>query len=174
MIATEEVIGLVDHIRRNYGSTLPAAPVRESHKDRDRRQEETKWILENTVLQKVNEERVSQRERRLSEDDEDRIVESVLSSMFLLPHLLGILEREPLGEDVIALGNSQCRRPQGAKARPHRASATHTQVPTNANDNVPMWHASDKGPDGDRRNTPPDPRWERCRRVPGTRDDWGH
>lgn len=109
MIATEEVIGLVEHIRRSYGSTLPAAPVRESHKDRDRRQEETKWILENTVLPKVNEERVSQRERRLSEDDEDRIVESVLSSMFLLPHLLGILEREPLGEDVIALGNSQVR-----------------------------------------------------------------
>ena len=109
MISTEEVISLVGDIRRNYGAALPAAPVRESHRDRDRRQEETKWILEHEILPKINEERVAQRERRLSEDDEDRIVESVLSSMFLLPHLLGILEREPLAEDVIVLGGSEVR-----------------------------------------------------------------
>ncbi|MEL6893772.1 MAG: ATPase, T2SS/T4P/T4SS family, partial [Actinomycetota bacterium] len=109
MIAADEIVGLVDHIRRDFGATLPAAPVRESHRDRDRRQEETTWILEHEILPKINEQRVSERERRLTEDDEDRIVDAVLSSMFLLPHLLAILDSEPLAEDVVVLGASEVR-----------------------------------------------------------------
>ena len=53
---------LAERIRREFGAQLPAAPVRESHADRDRRQEQTKFELETKVLPIVNEQRVAGRE----------------------------------------------------------------------------------------------------------------
>ena len=40
---------------------------------------------------------------------EDLVVELVLSAMFLLPHVLGILEREPLAEDLVVFGAGPTR-----------------------------------------------------------------
>jgi pilus assembly protein CpaF len=100
---------IADQIRREYGAEFPPAPVRESHPDRQRRQEVTKYLLESRILPQVNETRVAGRDLPLTEDDEDRVVELILSSMFLLPRLLGILEQEPLAEDLLALGSSAVR-----------------------------------------------------------------
>jgi Flp pilus assembly CpaF family ATPase len=108
-LSTDELTTLAERVRRDHGRRLPAAAVRESHGDRERRLERTKYELETQVLPLVNEERVAARERALSPDDEDRLVETILSSMFLLPRLLGILEREPLAEDVVVLGSSPVR-----------------------------------------------------------------
>ena len=91
---------LAERIRREFGAQLPAAPVRESHADRDRRQEQTKFELETKVLPIVNEQRVASREPALSEAEEDIVVELILSAMFLLPRLYGILAGEPLAEDM--------------------------------------------------------------------------
>ena len=52
---------LAEQVRREFGAQLPAAPVRESHADRDRRQEQTKFELETKVLPIVNEQRVANR-----------------------------------------------------------------------------------------------------------------
>ena len=109
MMPPAELAELAEVVRREFGSQLPPAPVRESHADRERRQEQTKYQLESQILPQVNTQRVEARKAPLSEDDEDRIVESILSSMFLLPRLLGIMEREPLAEDLYVLGNSQVR-----------------------------------------------------------------
>ena len=106
---TDELTSLADRVRREHGRRLPAAPVRESHGDRELRLERTKYQLETEILPLVNESRVAAREPTLSTEDEDRLVETILSSMFLLPRLLGILEREPLAEDVVVLGSSPVR-----------------------------------------------------------------
>ena len=45
----------------------------------------------------------------LSVEQEDHVVELVLSAMFLLPHLFGILEREPLAEDLMVFGADPVR-----------------------------------------------------------------
>ena len=46
-------------------------------------------------------------------EEEDLVVELVLSAMFLLPHVLGILEREPLAEDLVVFGAGPgARRPR--------------------------------------------------------------
>lgn len=108
-LTTDELTTLADRVRREHGRRLPAAPVRESHGDRELRLERTKYQLETEILPLVNESRVAAREPTLSTDDEDRLVETILSSMFLLPRLLGILEREPLAEDVVVLGSSPVR-----------------------------------------------------------------
>ena len=68
---------LAERIRREFGAQLPAAPVRESHADRDRRQEQTKFELETKVLPIVNEQRVASREPALSEAEEDIVVELI-------------------------------------------------------------------------------------------------
>ena len=108
-LTPDELTLLADRVRREHGRRLPAAPVRESHGDRELRLERTKYQLETEILPLVNESRVAAREPALSTDDEDRLVETILSSMFLLPRLLGILEREPLAEDVVVLGSSPVR-----------------------------------------------------------------
>lgn len=108
-LTLDELTSLAEQVRRDHGRRLPAAAVRESHGDRELRMERTKYQLETEVLPLVNEERVATREPALSTDDEDRLVESILSSMFLLPRLFGILDREPLAEDVGVLGASPVR-----------------------------------------------------------------
>ena len=111
-----ERIGLVDEpgqlaelIRREYGAQLPAASPRESHREREARQEKTKWVLENEVMPRVNEARIRVSNPALSLEVEDLVVELVLSAMFLLPHVLGILEREPLAEDLVVYGGDPTR-----------------------------------------------------------------
>lgn len=109
-------IGLVDDpaqlaelIRREYGAQLPPAPPRESHHERELRQEKTKFVLETEVMPRINDARVRASNPVLAIEDEDRVVELILSSMFLLPHLLGILEHEPLGEDLVVFGAGPAR-----------------------------------------------------------------
>jgi Flp pilus assembly CpaF family ATPase len=109
VLSSVELGQVADRVRREYGSRLPPAAVRESHSDRERRLERTKYQLENEVLPLVNQARIAERLAPLRAEDEDRIVEWILSSMFLLPRLLGILEREPLAEDLLVLGNSEVR-----------------------------------------------------------------
>ena len=111
-----ERIGLVDDpgqlaelIRREYGAQLPPASPRESHREREARQEKTKWVLEHEVLPRVNEARIRVSNPALSVEVEDLVVELVLSAMFLLPHVLGILEREPLAEDLVVYGGDPTR-----------------------------------------------------------------
>ena len=104
-----ELGDIAERVRREYGALLPPASVRESHQDRERRQEATKYLLETDILQRVGDARVAEHLPTLSEDDEDRVVELILSAMFLLPRLMGILEGEPLGEDLVVLGASQVR-----------------------------------------------------------------
>lgn len=111
-----ERIGLVDApselaelIRREYGAQLPPSPTRETHRDRDARQERTKWVLEHDVMPEINKARIRAGRPALSVLEEDLIVEMVLSSMFLLPHVLGILEREPLAEDLVVFGSGPTR-----------------------------------------------------------------
>ncbi|MET0146093.1 MAG: ATPase, T2SS/T4P/T4SS family [Ilumatobacteraceae bacterium] len=105
----EDLAQLADLIRREFGAQLPPAPPRESHHERELRQEKTKFVLENEVMPQINETRVRASNPVLSLDQEDRVVEMILSSMFLLPHLLGILEREPLAEDLIVIGAGPVR-----------------------------------------------------------------
>ena len=112
---------LAERIRREFGAQLPAAPVRESHADRDRRQEQTKFELETKVLPIVNEQRVTSREPALSEAEEDTVVELILSAMFLLPRLYGILAGEPLAEDVLVF--------PGQPVRVDRADGTKSYYP---------------------------------------------
>ena len=112
---------LAERIRREFGAQLPAAPVRESHADRDRRQEQTKFELETKVLPIVNEQRVAGREPALSEAEEDIVVELILSAMFLLPRLYGILAGEPLAEDVLVF--------PGQPVRVDRADGTKSYYP---------------------------------------------
>lgn len=111
-----ERIGLIDDpgqlaevIRREYGAQLPAATPRETHSQRELRQEKTKWVLENEVMPRVNEARTRVSKEVLSLEVEDLVVELVLSAMFLLPHVLGILEREPLAEDLVVYGSGPTR-----------------------------------------------------------------
>ena len=73
------------------------------------RQEKTKFVLETEVMPQINEARVRASNPVLSLEEEDRVVEMILSSMFLLPHLLGILEREPLAEDLLVIGAGPVR-----------------------------------------------------------------
>ena len=61
-------------------------------------------MLEHEVMPRVNRARVSAGRPVLSVEQEDHVVELVLSAMFLLPHLFGILEREPLAEDLVVFG----------------------------------------------------------------------
>ena len=105
---------LAEQVRREFGAQLPAAPVRESHADRDRRQEQTKFELETKVLPIVNEQRVASREPALTETQEDIVVELILSAMFLLPRLYGILATEPLAEDVLVFPGQPVRVIPGA------------------------------------------------------------
>jgi Flp pilus assembly CpaF family ATPase len=112
---------LAEQVRREFGAQLPAAPVRESHADRDRRQEQTKFELETKVLPIVNEQRVANREPALSEAEEDIVVELILSAMFLLPRLYGILAGEPLAEDVLVF--------PGQPVRVDRADGTKSYYP---------------------------------------------
>lgn len=112
---------LAEQVRREFGAQLPAAPVRESHADRDRRQEQTKFELETKVLPIVNEQRVASREPALSEAEEDIVVELILSAMFLLPRLYGILAGEPLAEDVLVF--------PGQPVRVDRADGTKSYYP---------------------------------------------
>lgn len=109
MVSVDEVATIAAVVRREYGQRFPAAPVRESHADRERRLERTKHQLETEILPLVNEERIARREVPLTTEDEDRVVETILSAMFLLPALMGTLEREPLAEDLIVLGKSLVR-----------------------------------------------------------------
>ena len=111
-----EKVGLLDDpvqlagvIRLEYGAQLPAAPPRESHRDRELRREKTKWALEHEVMPRVNRARVAAAKPVLSVEQEDHVVELVLSAMFLLPHLFGILEREPLAEDLVVFGADPVR-----------------------------------------------------------------
>ena len=120
---------LAEQVRREFGAQLPAAPVRESHADRDRRQEQTKFELETKVLPIVNEQRVANREPALSEAEEDIVVELILSAMFLLPRLYGILAGEPLAEDVLVF--------PGQPVRVDRADGTKSYYPALARS--PMW-----------------------------------
>ncbi|MBA3286404.1 MAG: type II/IV secretion system ATPase subunit [Acidimicrobiia bacterium] len=100
---------LAEWVRREFGDQLPANPGRESHLARERRQEKTKYVLESDVMPRINDLRVQNSTTPLTLTEEDTVVEMVLSSMFLLPHLLGIIDREPLAEDVVALGASPIR-----------------------------------------------------------------
>jgi pilus assembly protein CpaF len=111
-----ERIGLIDDpaqlaeaIRRDYGAQLPPAQPRESQRERELRQEKTKFVLETEVMPCINEARVRAGNPVLSVEDEDRVVELILSAMFLLPYVLGILAAEPLAEDFVAIGNGNGR-----------------------------------------------------------------
>lgn len=105
----DDLAELSELIRREYGATLPAAGSRESHADRERRQEKTKFVLEREVMPEINAARVERGKPALPVEDEDHVIELVLSSMFLLPHIMGILEREPLAEDLMVLGAGDVR-----------------------------------------------------------------
>ncbi len=105
----DDLAQLADLIRREFGAQLPPAPPRESHDEREVRQEKTKYVLENEVMAQINDVRVRASNPVLSLEQEDRVVEMILSSMFLLPHLLGILEREPLAEDLVVIGAGPVR-----------------------------------------------------------------
>ncbi len=105
----DDLSQLADLIRREFGAQLPAAPPRESYHEREVRQEKTKFALETDVMPQINEARVRASNPVLSLEQEDRVVEMILSSMFLLPHLLGILEREPLAEDLLVIGAGPVR-----------------------------------------------------------------
>jgi Flp pilus assembly CpaF family ATPase len=100
---------VAERIRREHGSQLPPAPVRESHRDRELRQEQTKYALETQILPLVNEQRVRDRQPALSESQEDEIVSTILSSMFLLPNLFAILASEPLAEDIAIFVGQEVR-----------------------------------------------------------------
>lgn len=109
-IGTVDDLGeLSELIRREYGAILPGAGARESHSDRERRQEKTKFVLEREVMPEINTARVESGKPALPVADEDHVIELVLSSMFLLPHIMGILEREPLAEDLMVLGAGAVR-----------------------------------------------------------------
>lgn len=107
--AIDDPVQLAEVIRLEYGAQLPAAPPRESHFDRERRREKTKLVLEKEVMAHVNRVRVGAGRQVLSVEQEDHVVELVLSAMFLLPHLFGILEREPLAEDLMVIGSDPVR-----------------------------------------------------------------
>ena len=54
----DDLAQLADLIRREFGAQLPAAPPRESHHEREVRQEKTKFSLETDVMPQINEMRV--------------------------------------------------------------------------------------------------------------------
>ena len=105
----DDPVQLAEALRLEYGAQLPAAEPRESHRDRELRREKTKYALEQEVMPRVNRARVSSGRPVLSVEQEDHVVELVLSAMFLLPHLFGILEREPLAEDLLVFGADPVR-----------------------------------------------------------------
>ena len=105
----DDPVQLAEALRLEYGAQLPAAEPRESHRDRELRREKTKYALEQEVMPRVNRARVSAGRPVLSVEQEDHVVELVLSAMFLLPHLFGILEREPLAEDLMVFGADPVR-----------------------------------------------------------------
>ena len=105
----DDPVQLAEAIRLEYGAQLPAAPPRESHSDRERRREKTQFALEKDVMPLINRARVQAARPVLSVDEEDHVVELVLSAMFLLPHLFGILEREPMAEDLVVFGADPVR-----------------------------------------------------------------
>ncbi len=104
----EELDDLATAVRRQWGDRLPVPARDETTAERELREERTLHVLHHDVLPELTRQRIDDRATPLSRDDEDALVERVVSALFGLPKLLGVL-RDPNVSDVIVMGADPVR-----------------------------------------------------------------
>ncbi len=99
---------LVTEVRQRFGDRFPLATRDETEGDRQLREERTRLVLDREVLPEIRSERRAAREAPLAKDDETHLVDRVISGLFGLPKLLGVL-RDPTVTDVLVFGSDPVR-----------------------------------------------------------------
>ena len=94
---------LVIDVRRQWGDRLPLPGRDETVAERDQREELTRDILRRVVLPELDQQRMSSRSEPLTEQERDLLVDLVISELFGLPRLLGVL-RDPEVTDILVFG----------------------------------------------------------------------
>lgn len=105
---TDALDALAADVRRTYGDRLPLPRRDETAADRELREEITRDVLESSILVELEAQRLAARQAPLTEAEQSTLVELVLSEMFGLPKLLGVL-RDPQVTDVLVFGSDPVR-----------------------------------------------------------------
>jgi Flp pilus assembly CpaF family ATPase len=107
-LTDDELDELATTVRRQWGDQLPAPAPDESAVERELREERTMHVLHHTVLPDLAQARMDDRAAPLTREDEDALVERVVSALFGLPKLLGVL-RDPNVSDIVVMGADPVR-----------------------------------------------------------------
>jgi pilus assembly protein CpaF len=104
----DDLDALAADVRRTWGDRLPVPRRDEGAADRELREEMTRDVLENVVLAELEGQRLAARLAPLTSLEQATLVELVVSEIFGLPKLLGVL-RDPLVTDVLVFGADPVR-----------------------------------------------------------------
>ena len=106
--SVDDLDALAADVRRTWGDRLPVPRRDEGAADRELREEMTRDVLENVVLAELEGQRLAARLAPLTSLEQATLVELVVSEIFGLPKLLGVL-RDPLVTDVLVFGADPVR-----------------------------------------------------------------
>ncbi len=104
----DDLVALAAEVRRAWGDRLPVPPRDEALAERDLREEMTRHALEHQVLPELEAQRLTARQAPLTLAEQAELVELVVSEIFGLPKLLGVL-RDPMVTDVLVFGSDRVR-----------------------------------------------------------------
>ncbi len=104
----EELDQLVLEVRRQWGDRLPVAERDESAANREAREVATRDVLDRVVVPEFERQRMAARIAPFTTEERGALIDLVVSEMFGLPRLLGVL-RDPRVTDVLVFGADPVR-----------------------------------------------------------------
>jgi Flp pilus assembly CpaF family ATPase len=107
-VTDEELDQLVLEVRRQWGDRLPVAERDESAANREAREVATRDVLDRVVVPEFERQRMAARIAPFTTEERGALIDLVVSEMFGLPRLLGVL-RDPRVTDVLVFGADPVR-----------------------------------------------------------------
>jgi pilus assembly protein CpaF len=104
----DELEQLVLDIRRQWGDRLPIGERDEGAAGREAREATTREVLDRVILPELEQQRMAARHAPFSAAERSSLLDLVISEMFGLPRLLGVL-RDPRVTDVLVFGADPVR-----------------------------------------------------------------
>lgn len=104
----DELDQLVADVRRQWGDRFPVPTRDETIIERDRREFETREVLDRIIITELDHQRMVARLAPLTADEHSALVDLIVSEMFGLPRLLTVL-RDPHVTDVLVFGADPVR-----------------------------------------------------------------
>jgi pilus assembly protein CpaF len=104
----EELDQLVLEVRRQWGDRLPVSARDEGAAAREAREAATREVLDRVIVPEFERQRMTARFAPFTSDERGALIDLVISEMFGLPRLLGVL-RDPRVTDVLVFGADPVR-----------------------------------------------------------------